>query len=342
MLYKMRKGTGYCVACEDEIVGSEDEHYIQSPSCGKWKQILLSDKIGATFIQETYQKTHTQLKNSVCLNCDIIYSNIGNLNKHHKKHPECLKINLYKTIYKKTETDPRQYQYKISASTTPDKFNIKEYYRYWPESMYNNDLDKSKDIIIKYLEQCSTNNENDSNSGNGSDGDGDGKKPVLVVGLDDVILFGDHAGVLGHHEMELGEDRSGNDIFILPINVEIKEIMEAAQKLNIYVIIVTLRPKESKAASIRNLKMFEIKYDELIVTENKQPIFEKINSKYKIIMDIGRSADHAYKKSPFSVILPDEDVKYVTMLTDYQLFTNDASDATDAGILYVDAGLSTI
>lgn len=307
----MKKGTGYCVACEDEIIGSEDEHHTQSPSCYKWKQLLKSDKTGASFIQNTYTNTHTQLKDSICLNCDVIYSNMGNLNKHHKKHPECLKLNLYKTIYKNletiTETDPRPYYYKISASNTPDIFDTKEYYRYWPESMYNDDLVKSKDIIIEYLKGCSAKNKQQQIP----------KKQALIAGLDNVIFFDDSANVLKHKDMELGKDRFGNNIFILPINVEIKEIMNVAKMLDIYVFVATSRPDSSRAASEYNLKMFEINYDELIIVEDNQPIFEKINLDYEILLDIGRSAANIYKESPCSVILPYENIKHVSIYSVY-------------------------
>ncbi len=312
----------YCVACEEEVHCIQD-HYENNINCLKWVILLKNNKLSnvADIIQKLYTSAQIQLKDSdTCKNCNIKYSNIGNLNKHYKKHPECLKINLYNETT--IQTTQQTIYTRPYIENTQNISDDKAYYLNWPNSVYNEDLAFAKNAALYYLENFVSVGKIKENK----------LSPCVIFDFDDCLVFGDPASVVGVREMELG-NIDGNDIFILPINKEITDIISCIKhtynklciKLN--VIILSARPRESMSATIANLRMFDIEYDEVIVQDTiidggdldldfKKRKFDELNNKYNIIFTIGDQENDCYINSPFSIKLPDPESKKVKIYAD--------------------------
>ena len=315
-----------CQACEKQFPCSKisplsvlNNHYSDNPTCLKWNKLLEND-VNAKFIQKMYALTQVQIKDSLkCDNCDTEYSNIGNLNKHYKNHPECLKINFYNLDTVNTTKCPnkhiKEFNHEISVlkdlhivDYDPTIDIVKSYFLNWPKSLYNHDLRLAKRNIIEYLNTVSVENK------------------TILIDCDDTIFFGDPEQVIGIREMELGMNEDGHEIFILPINREIKDIVLHAKNLGFNVVFWSARPLQSRAATIENLEMFDIPYNELIVNENdedpdfKIQIIEKLSSRYNIVCTIGDQEFDCYL--PYAVRLPNPESKKVQIYFSGDVHTN--------------------
>lgn len=71
-----------------------DAHYSRNQLCKKWVDLLTSNDTLAKNIQYLVNNKHSESENA-CYICNKTYSNPGNLNKHLKNNPECLKHNLW-------------------------------------------------------------------------------------------------------------------------------------------------------------------------------------------------------------------------------------------------------
>jgi len=244
----------------------------------KWDELLINDTT-AKFIENMYNYVQPS-DDTKCKTCNIEYCNVGNRNKHYKQHPECFKLFLY---------------------TIMDKYSNEEYYKNWPNSLYNIDLNNANKTIINYLRTIPTEF---------------GHNKAIVFDCDDTLLYDDPSGVTKIEEIEY-VDKNGDTIFILPPNNEIVDLAIEAKKLGFRIIILTLRPQTSLPSTIENLKMHRVIYDEIVHNENlcgtddKHHLFEKISNKYDIICTIGDQEYDCYVKSPFSVKLPDPNCRYV-------------------------------
>ncbi len=118
------------------------------------------------------------------------------------------------------------------------------------------------------------------------------KEKCVVFDIDDTLVFGDPDEVIGVREMELGE-HNGQQIFVLPRNEPICKLAEYAKKAGYVIVVLTARPKSSRAASVTNMNMLRIPYDALIMNDaDSDPCFKvntrrKIAGKYHVAMTIG-------------------------------------------------------
>lgn len=118
------------------------------------------------------------------------------------------------------------------------------------------------------------------------------KQKCVIFDIDDTLVFGDPEEIMGVKEMELGKI-DGNDVFILPKNEPIVKLAEYAKANGFMIILITARPKESKLASIENMKQFKIPFDNLIMNDgDSDPFFKvgvrrKIMANYEICLTVG-------------------------------------------------------
>lgn len=274
-----------CNACEEEV-SCLKQHLLDNKTCFTWNRLLNESPTSniATVIQQTYMtQISEQLK---CDNCNIKYSNVGNLNKHYKKHLECLKMNLYNNV--------------VSANkdTKTSEISDQRYYEYWPTSLYNDDLQNAANFIISYLKELPLMSSQ--------------LKKAIIVDCDETLFFGDPR-IIGMKELELGYNRHGNQIFILPVNREIAYIMSEAKKIGLVVIVVSSRPTHSYDATKQNLAMFNIDYDIFDATNDKAKIdkFIEISKSYDIVCTMGDSEEDCFLECPLAVKLPEPGDKRV-------------------------------
>jgi hypothetical protein len=134
-----------------------------------------------------------------------------------------------------------------------------QYFKGWPmKCPYNEDLDWGASIGIKYLKMLAPTFK--------QGGRNFGKTGIVVLDIDDTLVFGDPAGVIGVKEMELGT-HNGQDVFILQPNNQIVQLANVSRQLGFKIIALTARPMESKMASITNLKLFKIPHDMLVMND---------------------------------------------------------------------------
>lgn len=162
------------------------------------------------------------------------------------------------------------------------------YFKGWPiKCHYMSDLNWACETSIKWMSQLFQHKKIEN--------------PVIVIDVDDTLVFGDPEQTIGVKEMELGE-YNGQTIFVLPPNPPIVKIAQWAYNNKIFVIVLTARPKSSETATITNLKMFNIPYHKLIMNNgNEDPEFKigmrkAISQKYNIILSVG--------DQPCDVLLP--------------------------------------
>ncbi len=303
-----------CDSCETRISSTTldekesnkciEDHFKLNPFCLKWKNILNNDKENnAKFIQKNY-KIMALNNSTICYNCRVEYSNIGNINKHYKNHPECFKIccfinsggtiiqnnnivtkfthsfSIIEKLYKQNE-NYTDYKHK--------KITTEQYYKYWPNSLYNIDLQIAKEITINYLKTIISENK------------------TLVMDLYGTLLYRDPICL---NEINLGNDKYGNNISIWLPNNEIILIATYAKELGFKIIILSSRSEKSREASIQNMKLFNIPYDTLIINTDQSLVFKEIEIKklkasYNIVCTIGCRYTDCFE--PFSVKLPDPD-----------------------------------
>jgi hypothetical protein len=194
---------------------------------------------------------------------------------------------------------------KFTIQIPTQQFTEKQYYSFWPNSLYNNDLEIAKNITINYLKYHKQ-----------IDFEIIDNKDAIILDLDDTILFGDPCRIVGITEIE-----ESDDIFILPINKEIKELIDEAKKLGFIIIIWTARPSCSKKATIENLKRYNIQYDLLVTNDDdeyenfKATQIKKLNEIYNIICTIGDQEFDCFE--PFAIKLPDEENRYISLYCEY-------------------------
>ncbi len=84
----------YDIGPEETHENVLDAHYGRNNLCKKWNDLLTSNDTLAKNIQFLVNNKHSESENA-CYICNKTYSNPGNLNKHLKNNPECLKHNLW-------------------------------------------------------------------------------------------------------------------------------------------------------------------------------------------------------------------------------------------------------
>lgn len=300
-----------CNGCETEINGKLEDHYDRSLNCKIWID-LMNDETNVANVAKTIQDVYIeQTQHSLtCDNCEATYSNLGNINKHYKNHPECLKINLFNNIMKKSKTDEERHCVEYSSSGID--ITQKDYYHNWPDSTYNKDLLYAKNSILDYLKEPRKVSS---------------QKECIVFDLDETLIFGDPSETMGIREMELGTSTEGHSIFALPIIKEIVEVARYAKSIGLYVVVMSARPKESYTATVTNLNMFGVEYDELIhdndenmlASEYKSKNFEILSKKYDIICTVGDQEIDCYSNNPFSVKLPDPESMKIKLYSKHKM-----------------------
>jgi len=157
---------------------------------------------------------------------------------------------------------------------------LRNYFMGWPKKgKYVEDLNWAYKISSKFLEKVATNKKINP-------------RTAIIFDVDETLVFGDAASVIGVQEMELG-DHDGHSIFILPPNPPIVNILRKAKRLGIKIIILTARPGTSKAATIANLEMFKIPFDYIICNnkdsdpEFKSSARKQLSSKFDILLTVG-------------------------------------------------------
>jgi len=141
-----------------------------------------------------------------------------------------------------------------------------------------------------------------------------GKTGIVVFDIDDTLVFGDPAKVVGVQEMVVGK-MNGQEIFLLPPNPQIVQVAQFAKSLGFKIVALTARPKESKMASIRNLQDFKIPYDMLIMNEKDEDPFFKIGIRrllekpnQTVVLTLGdQPCDCIFPGTGAAIKLPDED-----------------------------------
>ena len=178
------------------------------------------------------------------------------------------------------------------------------YYAGWPKKgLYNDDLNWACRIGINYLKQIAPITKNQNKIG------------IIVLDIDDTLVMGDHAPILGIREQERIEDNQ--EIFILPINKQVKALAVTARNLGLKIVILTARPLSSKAASICNLQDYDIPYDMIIMNDkDSDPMFKvKVrrsldNDKRQIVLTVGDQPFDCFSPGKAAAIkLPDPDCK---------------------------------
>lgn len=167
-----------------------------------------------------------------------------------------------------------------------------EYWKNWPGNcMYNEDLKWGCSYAIQYLQKIAPQYK------------ASGRKGLVIFDIDDTIVFGDPAEVIGVKEMELGRHK-GQEVFILPVNQSVVKVANVARSLGFIIICLTARPKESQLASATNLNMFNVPYDKLIMNEKDQDPFFKIHVRKKLSEIEGQDVILTIGDQVFDVFLP--------------------------------------
>ena len=179
-----------------------------------------------------------------------------------------------------------------NASRPKNEITDEAYFSGWPGAcMYNEDLKWACSIAIQYLTKIAPQYK------------ASGKKGLVVFDIDDTIVFGDPAEVVGVKEMELGRHK-GQEVFILPVNQSVVKVANVARALGFSIICLTARPKESQLASATNLNMFNVPYDQLIMNEKDQDPFFKIHVRKKLNSVENQDVVCTIGDQPFDCYLP--------------------------------------
>jgi hypothetical protein len=312
-----------CPSCNEKIIYEEDptsnydKHLLSNPNCVKWAEYMTNPEA------KTIDRIVTLLQNksieSICKTCNNSYSNIGNYNKHIKNNPICLKLEIYNTTknnpLKNIITDHLK-KNNINEMEDIGVYNLSSptqaicvpgnYYKGWPSQNcpYIKDLEWAKEYAIKYLKSCPVYYREQ-------------ERGAIVLDLDDTIVFGDPENYVGIREYVMGENENGQEIYILPTNQPIVDIMNYAKSIGFTIIVATARPEKSRAASIKNLELFGIPYDHLFFVNetpgisaelNKYRTLQKIKQKHEIILYVGDQLQDACYY-PCSIKLPDPTLK---------------------------------
>jgi hypothetical protein len=182
-----------------------------------------------------------------------------------------------------------------------NQISDKDYYGNWPSKCpYNDDLNWASAIGIKYLSGIAPVLKKQNKIG------------IVILDIDDTIVMGDPADVIGIKEMELGS-RADQEIFILPVNNQIVQLANHAKALGFKIIALTSRPTTSRLASITNLNMFRVPYDHVIMNDRSDDHFFKIRIRRSlekpnqtVVLTVGDSpCDCIFPVKAASIKLPD-------------------------------------
>jgi hypothetical protein len=88
-----------CSACNKVYSNKYNlaKHYVRQPLCKKWQEMnseiksYVDDKFAAPILEQPKD-------NTTCQSCGIVYSNVGNLNKHLENSVICSKWDLYNSL----------------------------------------------------------------------------------------------------------------------------------------------------------------------------------------------------------------------------------------------------
>lgn len=312
MFQTVRQEVIICPACTNSVPVQEssfatfENHLNCSELCNNW----ITNK---TYTKKIIDEIVSKLQNNslYCDTCSTSFSNVGNFNKHMKEKPICLKNNLYNHV-KLLEEQLESEQYDDDDGETSEKFYLdcylnnpncfvrtssapfkdkNTYYRNWPNSIYDVDLNWAKNIAINYLQGLKTN----------------GKTGTIVFDFDNTLVFGDPEEIVGIREMELGKDKSGSSIFVLPANQSIVDIVKKSKELGFTNVIASMRPGESYNATVRNLEFIGIPLgsyiDKIYMNQNdrgdKAILYQEIEREYKNIVLIIDDLTPIYKNYSF-------------------------------------------
>lgn len=153
------------------------------------------------------------------------------------------------------------------------------YWKGWPgKCPYMDDLNWACKVSISYLTKVAPKYKTNGRTG------------LVIFDLDETLFMGDPDNALGHEPMSLGNHPNPKNnnkeevVFILPPNNNVKQIATTAKKLGFKVICLTARPPESHLASVANLKMFEIPHDCIIMNDNEDDPYFKVNIRRKLAL----------------------------------------------------------
>lgn len=176
--------------------------------------------------------------------------------------------------------------------------SLKDYYNNWPleECKYVQDLKYVNECAVKYLEELEKSV----------------KKGIVLFDFDETIVFGP-SYLRGC--MELGYIK-GQEIFIGLPNNYIVSLMRKIKQMGFKIVVWTLRPNSSKLATIINMNMFDIPYDDLMGFDedygfkSTATIAENINNAHEeVVLCIGDQVIDS-NHLPFSIKLPCENHNY--------------------------------
>lgn len=179
-----------------------------------------------------------------------------------------------------------------------------KYWNDWPMSSceYVKDLTWAAKLSAQYLQKIAPKYK--------------GKNALVVSDFDDCICWGDTERRIVK-DMELGYI-NGQEIFILPPNRPIVNLLKVARQLGFKIVVLTARPPSSKLATITNLNMFDIPYDQLIMNDedDDNPLFKvnvrrRLAVKQQVILTIGDQYNDVLLpgRNCAAVKLPDPDSK---------------------------------
>lgn len=157
------------------------------------------------------------------------------------------------------------------------------YFKGWPgKSAYTDDLNWATGKTITYLRAIAPLYKRNGRTG------------LVIFDLDDTIFMGDPDETVGIKEMSMGMHPNPalggkeQDVFVLPVNNQIKRIATEAKNLGFKVICLTARPPESHLASLVNLKMFEVPHDCLIMNDKDEDHYFKAKVRKKLAAKPGQ------------------------------------------------------
>jgi predicted secreted acid phosphatase len=185
------------------------------------------------------------------------------------------------------------------------------YWANWPKCEYTKDLQWAADVTTKYLIAYKKKPPTDS------------KPAALIFDIDDTLIFGDPEKVLNLQELTFdvpGPTGEAYEVEISPPNMPIINLLNNARKMEFKIILLTARPPSCIIDTIKNMEIFGILYDKLIMNtidkkgEPLDPCFKlkerkKLNAQFNIVATIGDQLTDVYLPGAHTLVVKLPDIK---------------------------------